>query len=175
MAAPRTRCLPFRSPATGMMHQLSKMSSSGSVATHLALDSATQTLFVAHYGSGQVSALPILADDSLAAVASVRRDYGFWAQSLAEDSARACRSRRSLAPLRVVVDLGADRFFVYRFDAAARQLTQADPAYEAVIRGAGPYLASRCHGSPRRWRMRRVSFPYVRQPWIVTLVHMLPS
>jgi 6-phosphogluconolactonase len=38
----------------------------------------------------------------------------------------------------LVPDLGADRIFIYRFDPATRQLTQADRAYEPLPAGSGP-------------------------------------
>jgi 6-phosphogluconolactonase len=125
-------------PASGTLRPLSKTSSGGSGATHLAVDPASHTLFVAHFGSGQVSALPILADGSLAAVASVRRDYGFGPNPRQKSPHAHAVAVDPSNHFVLVADLGADRIFVYRFDVGTRQLSQADPAFAAVTRGAGP-------------------------------------
>lgn len=125
-------------PATGKLGEINKAGSGGGGATHLALDAVSRTLFVANYGTGEVSALPLMADGSLGTAASVRRDYGFG-PSPRQKSPHAHAvvvdpSHRFV----LAADLGADRIFVYRFNAATRQLTQGDPAYEAVPAGSGP-------------------------------------
>lgn len=125
-------------PATGQLRLLNKVDSGGGGATHLALDPRSATVFVAHYGTGQVSALPVRADGSLGPVASVEADQGTGpkprqagphAHSVAVDPS----GRFVLA-----ADLGADRLFVYRFDPASRTLSPGDPAFVAAAPGSGP-------------------------------------
>jgi len=123
---------------TGKLHEVNKVDSGGDGATYLALDSTSRTLFVANYGTGQVSALPIMADGSLGAPASVRRDYGFGPNPRQKSPHAHSVALDPSHHFVLVPDLGADRIFVYRFDPATRQLTQADRAYEPLPAGSGP-------------------------------------
>jgi 6-phosphogluconolactonase len=124
--------------ANGKLHEINRTGSAGGGATHLTLDSPARTLLVANYRTGDVSALPIRADGGLEAVTSVQHDYG---------SGPSPRQTGPHAHAVVVdpwqrfvlaADLGADRIFIYRFDAANRQLTPADPPYEQIPAGSGP-------------------------------------
>jgi 6-phosphogluconolactonase len=133
-------------PDTGTLKVLNRVDSGGVDATHLAIDAVSQTLFVANHGSGTaptpqpvagtVGSLPLLPDGSLGAVASLQQDSGSgpnprqrWAQAhcVAIDP-----SRHYL----LVADLGADRVFINRFDAATRALTPAGA--ETLPAGSGP-------------------------------------
>jgi 6-phosphogluconolactonase len=135
--------------STGALRVLNHMSSGGGGATHLAVDGASRTLFVAHYGTGQVSSLPIQPDGSLGAVVSNQTHSGSGpnprqtsphAHAVAVDP-----SRRFV----LSADLGADRIFIYRLDAASHQLSPAEPAFEQVTPGSGPrHLAFHPNG---RW------------------------
>ena len=125
-------------PATGALHVLSRMGSGGGGATHLAVDVVSKTLFVANYGTGQVSALPLHADGSLGAVTSVqthsgsgptRRQASPHAHGVEVDPSH----RFLLAP-----DLGADKVFIYHIDAGSHQLSPAEPPFAAVPPGSGP-------------------------------------
>ncbi|MDF7775293.1 lactonase family protein [Sphingomonas sp. AOB5] len=134
-------------PGTGALRLLNRVPSGGGGPTHLALDTRSNTLFAAHYGSGHVSAVPIGPDGSLAPPASMaqnqgtgphRRQAGPHAHAVLLDP-----SRRFV----LSADLGADKIFVYRFDPASRALTPADPPSEAVTPGHGPrHLAFRPDG-----------------------------
>lgn len=123
---------------TGGLHVMNGVGSGGGGATHLAVDPVSNTLFVANYGTGQVSWLPILPDGRIGIAMSVQSDYGTGPH------------RRQAAPhahgvevdpthhFVLAADLGADRLFVYRFDPATRQLTPGDPPFTAVSAGSGP-------------------------------------
>jgi 6-phosphogluconolactonase len=124
--------------ATGKLREVNKVGSGGGGATYMALDPASRTLFVANYGTGQVSALPIMVDGSLGAVAAVRRDYGFGPNPRQKSPHAHSVALDPSHHFVLVPDLGADRIFVYRFDPATRQLTQADRAYEPLPAGSGP-------------------------------------
>jgi 6-phosphogluconolactonase len=124
--------------ASGALHPIEQVPTGGHDTTHLYLDAATATLFGASYGGGEVTAAPVLADGHVSAMASMQKNFGTGphprqtaphAHGVALDP-----SRHFL----LSTDLGADRIFVYRFDAASRTLTPADPAFEAVTPGSGP-------------------------------------
>ncbi len=125
-------------PKTGKLTTISRTASGGGGATHLAYDARLGALFVANFGGGQVSSIPVQADGGLGAVSSVQTDYG------------SGPSRRQTGPHAhaVVVDpsghfvlapdLGADRVFVYRYDAATKQLSPAAEPFAALPPGSGP-------------------------------------
>jgi 6-phosphogluconolactonase len=123
---------------TGKLQELNSVGAGGGGPTHLALDGALQTLLVANYGTGQVTALPILADGGLAAAVSGRRDYGFGPSPRQMSPHAHAVALDPTGHFVLVADLGADRIFIYRFDAHSRQLTPADPAYEVLPPGSGP-------------------------------------
>lgn len=134
--------------ATGRLRQINKVGSGGSEPTHLALDRKSQTLFVANYGDGRVSAIPIQPGGGLAPAASVQADVGSGpsprqAGPHAHGVILAPDGRYLLVP-----DLGADRVFLYGFDPASHKLTPSDPPFEAVPPGSGPrHLAFHPNGS----------------------------
>jgi 6-phosphogluconolactonase len=124
--------------SSGKLRVLNQVDAGGRDATHLALDAASGTLFSANHGSGDVSALPIQADGSLGMVASNQKDYGSGPsprqKTPAAHSVIVDPSHRYV----LVADFGADRIFVYHFDAATRALRPAQPAFEALPPGSGP-------------------------------------
>jgi 6-phosphogluconolactonase len=125
-------------PATGRLTVAGTTPSGGGGPTHLALDTASKTLLVANYGTGQVAALPVLPDGTLGPAASVQSDEGSGpnprqkgphAHGVVLDPSRR---------FALVADLGADRVFVYRYDRASRQLSPAATPVEALPPGTGP-------------------------------------
>jgi 6-phosphogluconolactonase len=129
----------FRSDrATGQLIVINHVDSGGHDATALALDAASQTLFAAHYGSGTLGAVSVNANGSLGAVASSQSDTGSGPSprqksAHAHDVALAPGGRYAL-----VTDLGADRIFVYPFDAPTRTLSAGEGVAEALPPGSGP-------------------------------------
>jgi 6-phosphogluconolactonase len=121
---------------TGALSLIGTVDSGGGGPTHLSLDLPSRTLLVANYGTGQVAALPVLADAALGPPASVQTDQGSG-PSPRQKSAHA--HGVTLDPSRrfaLVADLGADRVFVYRYDRKTRQLGAMTA--EALPPGSGP-------------------------------------
>lgn len=125
-------------PSTGKLRPLGQTASGGGGATNLTYDAKASAVFVANYGGGQVSAIPVKPDGALTAVSSVQTDYGTGptkrqtaphAHGVTVDPS----GRFVLAP-----DLGADRVFIYKFDANTRQLTPGDQPFAALPPGSGP-------------------------------------
>jgi 6-phosphogluconolactonase len=123
---------------TGLLTRIGSVSSGGGGPTYLALDLRFGVLFTANYGTGQVAALPVLADGTLASPASVQNDAG------AGPTARQKGPHAhmvALDPSRrfvLVPDLGADRLFVYRYDREKHLLSPGEPPFEATPPGTGP-------------------------------------
>jgi 6-phosphogluconolactonase len=125
---------------SGALRVLNTVDSGGGGATHIAVDAPSRTLFVANYGTGQVSWLPILADGRLGMPMSVQSTFGTGPHERQDGphphGVEVDPSHRYV----LVSDLGADRTFVFRFDPATRQMTPGRPAFTAVAPGAGPRL-----------------------------------
>lgn len=123
---------------SGHLTLLNTVGSGGGGATHLALGDRPAALFVANYGGGQVSTLPVRSDGALDKPSSVQATYGKGPtprqQSPHPHGVTVDPSGRFvLAP-----DLGADRVFVYRVDPRTGTLTAAQTPFEATPPGSGP-------------------------------------
>jgi 6-phosphogluconolactonase len=124
--------------ASGKLQQINQVSSGAIGTTYLALDGKSNTLFGAGFESGVVTALPIQADGSVGKVVSSQKQYGTGPHA----------RQKAPHPHAVVIDpsgryllspdLGADRLFVYRFDAATRALTPAETPFEQLPPGSAP-------------------------------------
>lgn len=125
-------------PASGQLRLLNKVASGGAGATHLALDPVLKALFVANFGGGQVSALPVHDDGSLGPVSSVQHDYGSGPhprQSVPHAHAVAVDPGHHFV---LSADLGADRLFVYAYDGKTGNLTPAKEPFAQLPPGFGP-------------------------------------
>lgn len=105
-------------PATGKLTLINRQSSQGAGPCHLFVDHAGRDVLVANYDGGTVAVLPIGADGRLAPASCVRAHEGTGPNRARQDKPHAhgiwldAAERFALA-----TDLGADRIFVYRFDA----------------------------------------------------------
>ncbi len=123
---------------SGGLSVTGRSASGGGDATYLDIDPASHSLFTANYASGQISVLPIEADGQLGAVSSIQSDSG-TGPSPRQASPHAHSAVLDPSGHYVLVgDLGADRVFVYAFDARTRQLTPAATPFEATPPGSGP-------------------------------------
>lgn len=121
-----------------MLRPLGEVASGGGGPTHLSLDRPGKTLFVANFGGGQVSAVPVAANGKLSPPISVQTDSGSGPHRRqkgphAHGAVVDPSGRFVLAP-----DLGADRVFVYRFAAATQQLSPAATPFLSLPPGSGP-------------------------------------
>ncbi len=121
---------------TGRLSVRSRVASGGGGATNLAYDKRLATVFVANYGGGQVTAIPVARDGSLSGVVSTQVNTGSGPHPR-QKSAHAHGvtvspdGRYVLSP-----DLGADKVFVYRWDKGG--LTPAATPSIAFTPGSGP-------------------------------------
>jgi len=124
-------------PTTGELKLLNRQPSEGASPCHLVVDRSGRNLLVANYGGGTVALLRIGEDGRLAKAEVVRAHAGSGPAADRQREAHAHgvyldpAERFAFSP-----DLGADRVFVYRFDAAAGTL---EPHGAAVLEpGSGP-------------------------------------
>jgi 6-phosphogluconolactonase len=125
--------------ATGRLDILNHVDSGGSGATHLALDPDSSTLFVADYVSGRVASLPVLADGTLGAAASVLQDEGTGPNRGRQSEPHA--HSVAVDPTHhfvLAADLGADKVYIFRLDAHGHRLTPSTPPFVTVTAGSGP-------------------------------------
>ncbi len=124
--------------AAGKLKVLNQADAKGGGTTFLAVDATTQSLFAANYGGGQAVSFPLNADGTIGAAISVEADSGSGPSPRQKGphahAAVVDPSHRFL----LVPDLGADRVFIYRIDAATHALRPADPAFETLPPGTGP-------------------------------------
>ncbi len=106
-------------PKTGALTLLNQQPSEGGGPCHLVLDKAGRNVLVANYGGGTVAVLPIGADGRLKPASSVQAHQGSGPNKGRQEKPHAHGIYLDPAErFALVPDLGADRVFVYRFDAA---------------------------------------------------------
>ena len=124
-------------PKTGDLTLLNQQSSAGAGPCHLVVDKTGRNVLVANYGGGTVAVLPIEVDGRLKPASSVRTHEGSGPNTGRQEKPHAhgiyldAAERFALSP-----DLGADRIFVYRFDAAKGTLEPHGAA--PLAPGSGP-------------------------------------
>lgn len=127
-------------PADGALTPISRTASAGGGPTHLALEDDGRTLFVANFGGGQVSAMRIDGQGAISPARTTmtntgsgphRRQQGPHAHGVTLDPS----GRFLLAP-----DMGADRVFVYAYDAATQELADHSTPFASLPAGSGPRL-----------------------------------
>jgi 6-phosphogluconolactonase len=125
--------------ADGKLRRLNEQPSRGAGACHLSVDAAAKNVLVANYGAGNVAALPIKADGSLAEASGFVQHRGSSANPQRQKEPHA----HSIYPgsdgkLVYACDLGTDQIYIYTLDAATGQLAPHDPASARVSPGSGP-------------------------------------
>lgn len=122
---------------TGDLTLLNQQPSEGTGPCHLVVDRAGKNVLVANYGGGNVAVLPIGADGRLAKASSVQAHEGRGPNPGRQERPHAhgiyldAAERYAFSP-----DLGTDRVYIYRYDAAKGELAPHSTA--AVPPGSGP-------------------------------------
>jgi 6-phosphogluconolactonase len=123
-------------PDSGRLTVMNSTDSGGNDATWLNVDARSRTLFNANHGSGSVSALPVNADGSLGAVASLQTESGSGPNRQQTRAQPHCTAIDPSGKYLLVADLGADRIFIYGFNARSRSLTPVGA--QPLPPGSGP-------------------------------------
>src|SRR5882757_9935230 len=113
--------------------------SQGLAPCHLTIDASAKWLFVANYLSGTIAVYPIQPDGRLARARQVVQQKGSGPVAARQKSAHA--HEVVLSPdgrFLLSADLGSDRIFVYRFEAATGELTPNSEPQVALPAGYGP-------------------------------------
>jgi 6-phosphogluconolactonase len=124
---------------TGSLSLLGQRASGGADPAHLMVDKGGGNVLVANYTGGSVAVLPIGPDGSLRAASTILRQEGSGPDRSRQEGPHA-HSIALDGPERFALsaDLGADRIFVYQYDAAAGSLEPSVPAAVALEPGSGP-------------------------------------
>lgn len=127
-------------PASRIPTFLNQQSSRGGGPCSIFLDHNGRNALVANYGGGSVAVLPIAPDGRLLPASSFIVQHGPLGPIRDRQETAHAHTIRVDPGNRyaVATDLGLDRLFVYRFDAAKGALTPNDPPGVATHPGAGP-------------------------------------
>lgn len=131
--------LAYRVGADGTLGLINEESSGGAGACFVSVLSSGTHAFVANYSAGSVAAFPIRADGGVAAASVLVQHTGSSAHPTRQKAPHAHAIRAAPGGAFVLAaDLGADKLFVYRFDAQRGTLTPNDPPAAVASAGAGP-------------------------------------
>jgi 6-phosphogluconolactonase len=122
---------------TGELKALNRRSARGTVTCYVDIDATGRTAVAANYGSGGTVSLPVKADGSLGEAVSYFEHLKPGGDPKTKSHAHAAvvgpDNRYVYVP-----DLGLNRVFVYRLDAATAKLTPSEPPFTEMPAGAGP-------------------------------------
>jgi 6-phosphogluconolactonase len=123
---------------TGKLTFLNQVTSKGEWPCHLALDKTGHWLAAANYGSGTMAIMPVHPDGRLGEVTVLERHEGSGPDRERQQGPHAHEvvfspDNRFL----LLADLGLDKIFVYRFDAAKGTVSPAEQPFAKVAPGAG--------------------------------------
>ena len=124
---------------SGMLTALNTVSSGGGGSCHLVVDKTGGNLLVANYGSGSAACFRLAPDGRIGERTALMQHGGAGADPERQRGPHA--HAVVLSPdnrFLFVPDLGLDKVFVYRFDAARGTLSADDPPFGAVAPGSGP-------------------------------------
>jgi 6-phosphogluconolactonase (cycloisomerase 2 family) len=146
----------------GRLKLLNTVRSGGAGPTHVSLHPSGRFVLVANYFGGSVAVLPIVADGHLGAATDIKKDAGkvgpVKATHAPPGSFAISGHDRTHAHMiqadpagrfALHADLGLDRIFVWKFDAARGVLTPSDPPAVPLPAGDGPRHF--CFHSNGRW------------------------
>lgn len=139
------------SPSDGKLRLLNSVRSGGAGPTYVSLHPAGKHLLVANYFGGSISVLPLLADGRLGEATDVKVDVGQIGPTRAphappgsfafsgHDRTHAHQILADPSGRFVLhVDLGLDKIYVWKFDAAKGKLSPAAFPYVSLPAGDGP-------------------------------------
>ena len=139
-------------PTSGDLSPLNIVSSEGRGPAYMSLDASGKFAFVANYASGTIAVLPIMEGGRLGAAVDVHRDSGSVGAKSATNappgtfaiSGHDAPHAHMIAAdpgnrFVLAVDLGQDRIYSYRFDAASGKLTPSEGrSFVSFPTGDGP-------------------------------------
>jgi len=122
----------------GKLKLLNEQSAGGAGPCHIAVDRAGKYAFVANYGGGSVSALPIKEDGSLGEATGFVQHTGSGADPKRQKAPHAHSIYPDPTNQRIYAcDLGLDKVLIYQLDASGKLVPNVPPS-ASVAPGAGP-------------------------------------
>ena len=124
---------------SGKLTFLNRVESHGNGPCYARVDKTGKAVLVANYGSGTFAVLPIEPDGKLREASAFIQDEGKGSNPQRQERPHA----HSLNPspddrFAIGADLGLDKLFVFKFDAANGTITPNDPPFYQVKPGSGP-------------------------------------
>ena len=126
-------------PPTGQLALLNQVPSGGRDPSYICLDHTGRFALVANYEAGTIAVLALTPDGRLGERTAFVQHTGHSVNP--KRQAHAYAHSIIVDPTNrfaLTADLGLDKLFVYRFDAATGALTANEPPFAAVAPGAGP-------------------------------------
>ena len=131
--------LAYRVGADGSLALINEEPSGGANPCFVSVHPAGTHAFVANYSAGSVAVFPIRPDGGVSAASAVAQHAGSSVHPTRQKRPHAHAVRTASGDAFVVAtDLGADRLFVYRFDAQRGTLTPNEPPSAVLSAGSGP-------------------------------------
>jgi len=125
--------------ATGALKHVGERVVDGSEACHISVDPSGRCVLTANYGDHYVEVFPIEGDATVGPRSCIIHHSGSGPNPDRQESAHPHSINVDPTDrFAIVADLGQDRVFVYRLDAAKGTLTANDPPYATVPPGSGP-------------------------------------
>jgi 6-phosphogluconolactonase len=129
----------FSVDESGDLALLNHQSSGGSGPCFVSVDNDGKHALVANYGGGSVAVLPIDAAGKLQPASCFIQHEGSGPDKSRQEGPHAhCIKLDAANRFALACDLGLDKVFIYRFDAAAGKLTPSEQPWMETEPGAGP-------------------------------------
>jgi 6-phosphogluconolactonase len=127
-------------PTTGQLALLNSQSARGTCTCYVAEDKSGKWIFVANYCSGNIAALPVNTDGSLAPAVQVIQQYGKGKDTSRQESAHLHSTIFSPdEKFLLAADLGTDKEHVYMFNPGQNiPLREARDSVVSLKPGTGP-------------------------------------
>jgi 6-phosphogluconolactonase len=124
---------------TGFLSNIGERIVDGSEACHISVDPSGRCILTANYDAHYVEVFPVLADFTAGPRSCLIRHSGSGPDKSRQETAHPHSINVDPSGrFAIVADLGLDRVYVYRLDAATGTLIPNDPPFARVPPGAGP-------------------------------------
>jgi 6-phosphogluconolactonase len=125
--------------ATGALRHVGERVVDGSEACHISVDPSGRCVLTANYDGQYVEVFPVLTDSTVGERSQIVRFSGSGPDLSRQQTAHPHSINVDPTDrFAIVCDLGVDRVYVYRLDAAAAKLSINDPGFATVPPGSGP-------------------------------------
>jgi|CZKI01.1.fsa_nt_gi 6-phosphogluconolactonase len=125
--------------ASGRLAGAGERVAGGPESCHIGVDPSGRCVLTANYSGHYVEVFPILADSTVGERSCIVRHSGSGPDRSRQESAHPHSINADPSGrFAIVADLGLDRLFIYRLDAARGSLSPNDPPFTRVAPGAGP-------------------------------------